>query len=164
MAEIAVLGFGTVGSGVVELIDRNQEQILKGVPEGIHVKYILDLRDFPDSPYADRVVHDIDIILADPEISVICETMAPFLGIMVTSPSSSSILMASLMGVRLTPSLSPRCTSISLSPAGSSPVSMAWRSLLYTESLNGRKSSSLAAGIYVPPDHDHPRPYQAGHA
>ncbi len=75
MAEIAVLGFGTVGSGVVELIDRNQEQILKGVPEGIHVKYILDLRDFPDSPYADRVVHDFDIILADPEISVICETM-----------------------------------------------------------------------------------------
>lgn len=75
MAEIAVLGFGTVGGGVVELIDRNQEQIRKSVPEGIHVRYILDLREFPDSPYADRVVHDIDIILNDPEISVICETM-----------------------------------------------------------------------------------------
>ncbi len=75
MAEVAILGFGTVGSGVAEVIDRNQAQIRRDFPEGIHVKYILDLRDFPDSPYADRVVHDIDIILNDPEIRVICETM-----------------------------------------------------------------------------------------
>jgi homoserine dehydrogenase len=58
MVQMAVLGFGTVGSGVVELIDRNQEVITKTVPDGIHVKYILDLRDFPDSPYNDRVTHD----------------------------------------------------------------------------------------------------------
>ena len=62
MIEIAVLGFGTVGSGVVELIDNNQEWIRRSVPEGIHVKYILDIREFPNSPYADRVVHNIDLI------------------------------------------------------------------------------------------------------
>lgn len=75
MVEIAILGFGTVGSGVAEVIDQNQEEIRRDFPEGVHVKYILDLRDFPDSPYADRVVHDFDIILNDPEIRVICETM-----------------------------------------------------------------------------------------
>ena len=75
MIQMAVLGFGTVGGGVVELIDRNQDVIRKTVPEGIHVKYILDLRDFPDSPYCDRVTHDYQDILDDGEISVICETM-----------------------------------------------------------------------------------------
>ena len=56
MVEIAILGFGTVGSGIAEVIDRNQDAIRRDFPVGIHVKYILDLRDFPDSPYADRVV------------------------------------------------------------------------------------------------------------
>ena len=75
MVQMAVLGFGTVGSGVVELIDRNQDVIRKTVSEGIYVKYILDLRDFPESPYNSRVTHDYQDILNDPEISVICETM-----------------------------------------------------------------------------------------
>ncbi|HAB93589.1 MAG TPA: homoserine dehydrogenase, partial [Lachnospiraceae bacterium] len=75
MINMAVLGFGTVGSGVVELIDRNQEVIRRSVPEGIFVKYILDLRDFPESPYRDRVTHEFQDILDDSEISVICETM-----------------------------------------------------------------------------------------
>ena len=75
MIQMAVLGFGTVGGGVVEVIDRNQEVIRKTVPQGIFVKYILDLRDFPDSPYNDRVTHDYQDILDDGEISVICETM-----------------------------------------------------------------------------------------
>ena len=75
MQQIAIFGFGTVGSGVAQVIDVNCSQIEKAFPEGIHVKYILDLRDFPNSPYADRVVHDVDIILNDPEISVVCETM-----------------------------------------------------------------------------------------
>lgn len=75
MVQIAVLGFGTVGSGVVELIDRNQASIRDRFPEGIYVKYILDLREFPDSPYHDRVIHDFNIILNDPEIRIICETM-----------------------------------------------------------------------------------------
>ena len=75
MVEVAVIGFGTVGSGVVEILEKNEKQIRRAVPEGIHVKYIVDIRDFPDSPYRDRVVHDIDIALNDPEISVVCETM-----------------------------------------------------------------------------------------
>lgn len=75
MIQIAVLGFGTVGSGVVELIDKNHEAIESTFPEGIHVKHILDLRDFPGSPYQDRVTHDFDEILSDPEIRIICETM-----------------------------------------------------------------------------------------
>ncbi len=75
MVEIAILGFGTVGSGIAEVIDRNQDAIRRDFPVGIHVKYILDLRDFPDSPYADRVVHDIHVIIGDPEVEVVCETM-----------------------------------------------------------------------------------------
>ncbi len=75
MINIAILGFGTVGSGVAELIDRNRTSIRRTVPDDIYVKYILDLRDFPDSEYADRVVHDYDIILNDPDIRIICETM-----------------------------------------------------------------------------------------
>lgn len=75
MTEIAILGFGTVGSGIAEVVDINQEEIKKDYPEGLHVKYILDLKEFPDSPYGDRVVHDYDTILNDPEIRIICETM-----------------------------------------------------------------------------------------
>ena len=75
MIQMAVLGFGTVGGGVVEVIDKNQDVIRKTVPEGIYVKYILDLRDFPGSPYNDSVTHDYQDILDDPDISVICETM-----------------------------------------------------------------------------------------
>lgn len=75
MIQIAVLGFGTVGSGVVELIDRNHEAVESTFPEGIHVKRILDLRDFPGSPYQERVTHDFNEILDDPEIRIICETM-----------------------------------------------------------------------------------------
>ena len=75
MIKAAVLGFGTVGSGVVELFDINRGSVDRRVPGGVEVKYILDLREFPDSPYSDRVVHDFDIILNDPEIRVICETM-----------------------------------------------------------------------------------------
>ena len=75
MIKAAVLGFGTVGSGVVELLDINKSSVGRRVPGGVEVKYILDLRDFPDSPYRDRVIHDFDRIVEDPEIKVVCETM-----------------------------------------------------------------------------------------
>lgn len=75
MIQIAVLGYGTVGSGVVEVIETNKEDINKKAGEELNIKYILDLRDFPGDPYEEKVVHDINIILDDPEISVICETM-----------------------------------------------------------------------------------------
>ncbi len=59
MISIAVLGYGTVGSGVVEVIEKNKDVIDKRAGEEIQVKYILDLRDFPGDPYEDRVVHDV---------------------------------------------------------------------------------------------------------
>lgn len=75
MIKVAVLGYGTVGSGVVEVLDQNKELITKRVGEEIDVKYILDLRDFPGDKFEDRVVHDINIILNDPEVKIVCETM-----------------------------------------------------------------------------------------
>ena len=75
MIHIAVLGYGTVGSGVVEVIETNKESIAKKAGNEINVKYILDLREFPGDPYESKVVHDINIILNDPEVSIICETM-----------------------------------------------------------------------------------------
>ncbi len=75
MANIAVLGYGTVGSGVVEVIKTNQAIVNKNAGEEICVKYVLDLRDFPGDPVEEILVHDYDIILNDPEISVVVEVM-----------------------------------------------------------------------------------------
>ncbi len=75
MVQVAVLGYGTVGSGVVQILKENSEVITKRTGDTINVKYILDLRDFPGDPNADKVVHDINVILNDPEISIVCETM-----------------------------------------------------------------------------------------
>lgn len=75
MISVAVLGYGTVGSGVVEVIEKNNAQVSGKVGEEMHVKYILDLRDFPEDPYGDRVIHDVTVIMDDPEISVVCEVM-----------------------------------------------------------------------------------------
>lgn len=75
MINVAVLGYGTVGSGVVEVIEKNKEEINKKSGEELNIKYILDLRDFPGDPYENKVVHDVEVILNDPEVNVICETM-----------------------------------------------------------------------------------------
>ena len=75
MVKAAILGYGTVGSGVAEVLSCNQELIAKRAGNPIEVKYILDLRDFPGDPNETKVVHDIEVILQDPEISIICETM-----------------------------------------------------------------------------------------
>lgn len=75
MIHVAVLGYGTVGSGVVEVIERNKTLISKKACEELNVKYILDLRDFPGDPYEAKVVHDANVILDDPEVSIVCETM-----------------------------------------------------------------------------------------
>ena len=75
MVQVAVLGYGTVGSGVVEVLDSNKEKITSRAGEELNVKYILDLRDFPGDPYEAKVVHDVNLILEDSQISVICETM-----------------------------------------------------------------------------------------
>lgn len=75
MVYAAILGYGTVGSGVATVLEKNQEMIAKKAGEEISLKYILDLRDFPGDVNEDKVVHDFDTILTDPEVSVICETM-----------------------------------------------------------------------------------------
>ena len=75
MIQVAVMGYGTVGSGVVEVIEKNKEEINKESNEALNIKYILDLRDFPGDPYEDKIVHDVEVILNDPEVQIICETM-----------------------------------------------------------------------------------------
>ncbi len=75
MINIAILGFGVVGGGITEVIEQNKQKLSAFVGDEIYVKKILDLRDFPDSPYNDRVVHDINEIIEDDEISLVCETM-----------------------------------------------------------------------------------------
>ena len=63
MIKIALLGFGVVGSGTAEVLTENKEIIKNKVGHDYEIKYILDLRDFPDSPFADKIVHDINIIV-----------------------------------------------------------------------------------------------------
>ncbi len=75
MLKIALLGFGVVGSGTAEVITENQDRIRRATGDGIEIKYILDLREFPDSPFADRIVHDYNIILNDPVVSLVAEMM-----------------------------------------------------------------------------------------
>lgn len=75
MAKIAILGFGTVGGGVLEVLRRNAAGIARRAGEPVEVKYILDVRDFPDHPDKELFVKNIDAILADPEIKVVVETI-----------------------------------------------------------------------------------------
>lgn len=75
MVQIAVLGYGTVGSGVVEVINTNQEIVNKNAGEKINIKYVLDLRDFPGDPVQEKIVHDYEVIINDPEIKVVVEVM-----------------------------------------------------------------------------------------
>lgn len=75
MIQIAVLGYGTVGSGVVEVINTNHESINKKAGEEINIKYVLDLRDFPGDPVQEKIVHDYEIIANDPEIRIVVEVM-----------------------------------------------------------------------------------------
>lgn len=75
MINIAILGFGVVGSGTCDVLSKNADIIKKRIGEEIYVKKILDLRDFPDSPYKDRVTHDADEVFGDPDIKVAVETI-----------------------------------------------------------------------------------------
>ncbi len=75
MINIAVLGYGTVGSGVVEVINTNHKSINKRAGEEIRIKYVLDLRDFPGDPVQEILVHDYETIIHDPEVEIIVEVM-----------------------------------------------------------------------------------------
>ena len=75
MINIALLGFGVVGSGTAEVLTQNKAIIEKKIGQEIAIKYILDLREFPNSPFGSLVVHDFNTIVNDPEVSVVAEMM-----------------------------------------------------------------------------------------
>lgn len=75
MVNIAVLGYGTVGSGVVEVIDTNGAGINQRIGEKLQVKYVLDLKDFPGDPVQEKIVHDFETIIQDEEINIVVEVM-----------------------------------------------------------------------------------------
>lgn len=75
MINVAIMGYGTIGSGVAEILETNKEIIAKNVGQEVALKYVLDLRDFPGSPVEDKVVHDFSIIEKDPEVQIVVETM-----------------------------------------------------------------------------------------
>ena len=75
MAKIAVLGYGTVGSGVVEVLEENRHLITKRAGEDVSVKYVLDLKEFPGTSVETLITHDFEQIVEDEEISVVVEVM-----------------------------------------------------------------------------------------
>ena len=75
MVNIAVLGYGTVGSGVVEVIDTNGAGINQRIGEKLQGKYVLDLKDFPGDPVQEKIVHDFETIIQDEEINIVVEVM-----------------------------------------------------------------------------------------
>lgn len=75
MVNVAILGFGTVGSGVAEVLTGHEDSISRKVNDFIKLKYILDVRDFPDSPYKDCFVKDFSVIETDPSVDIVVETI-----------------------------------------------------------------------------------------
>ncbi len=73
---VAVMGYGTVGSGVVEVFNKNHDSIVRrSTRDSLDLKYILDLRDFPDDPNEDKFIKDFNIILNDADVKIVVETM-----------------------------------------------------------------------------------------
>ena len=75
MIKVAIMGYGTIGSGVYEVLTDNRDKIAANVGQEVQAKYILDLRDFPGSPVEDKIVHDFQVIADDPEVQIVVETM-----------------------------------------------------------------------------------------
>jgi homoserine dehydrogenase len=75
MVSIAVMGHGVVGSGVLEVFYKNNKSIIKNAGVEMDIKYVLDLRDFPELPYADKFVKSFDPIISDPEVKIVVEVM-----------------------------------------------------------------------------------------
>lgn len=75
MIQAAIMGYGTIGSGVAEVLRVNQEKIAGRAGDGIKVKYVLDLRDFEGDPVQEKIVHDYHVIEQDPEVKIVVETM-----------------------------------------------------------------------------------------
>ena len=79
MINVAILGYGTVGSGVYKIINENNSHISRRAGDEVKVKYVLDLRDFPGDPVEKVLVHDVDIIMNDKEVDVVVEVMCMYL-------------------------------------------------------------------------------------
>ena len=75
MINIAVMGYGTVGSGVVEVINTNGARINQRIGEELNIKYVLDMKDFPGDPVEKVLVHDYEVIANDPEVDIVVEVM-----------------------------------------------------------------------------------------
>ena len=75
MIQVAILGYGTVGSGVYEVLKTNRDSIKEKTGDEIHVKYVLDLRDFPGDPVEEVLVHDYEKIISDPDVDIVVEVM-----------------------------------------------------------------------------------------
>ena len=75
MINVAILGYGSVGSGVFEVLNENKESISRRAGQELHVKYVLDLRDFPGQPVEKVLVHDYEQIVSDPEVDIVVEVM-----------------------------------------------------------------------------------------
>lgn len=75
MAKVAVLGYGTVGSGVVEVLNTNKDLIKERALEEISIRYVLDLKEFPGTPVEKLIVHDFEQIVNDEEVDVVVEVM-----------------------------------------------------------------------------------------
>ncbi len=75
MVQSAVMGYGVVGSGVVEVLTEHKDSIARRTKEEIGIKYILDIRDFPDSPFQDKFTKSFEDILNDDEVKVVAEVM-----------------------------------------------------------------------------------------
>lgn len=75
MAKVAILGYGTVGSGVYDVLTKNAQRVKRSTGEAVEIKYVLDLREFPGQPVEKVLVHDYAKIVSDPEVSVIVEVM-----------------------------------------------------------------------------------------
>ena len=75
MISIAIMGFGTIGSGVYDVVQKNPDVLRKNTGDDVRVKYVLDIRDFPGQPVEKVLVKDLSVILEDPEVLVVVETM-----------------------------------------------------------------------------------------
>ena len=75
MIKVAIMGYGTVGSGVYEVIRTNQKSINKKVGQELEIKYVLDLREFPGDPVMDVLTHDFEEIINDEEVRIVAEVM-----------------------------------------------------------------------------------------
>ena len=74
MVQVAIMGYGTIGSGVAEILAKNAEQIKNGCGQDVALKYVLDLRDFPGSPVEDKIVHDFSVIERTEPVVPVCKS------------------------------------------------------------------------------------------